>query len=154
FKECQPINGNLVMRCKVLATPGTAIPPDSQVCGHWLGAKETIWVYLINGRPDANGMFSFGSGAQGSFIACSVSDPGKPDEWEWSALGAVGKCLLWSRLPRPAGWIPTPTTDSQLEFNACLRAIRADYCGDGVTHTVDGTRIDLYGAKENHVSNL
>jgi hypothetical protein len=27
---------------------------------------------------------------------------------------------------------------------ACTRAIRADYCGDGAPHTVDGTLIDLY----------
>jgi hypothetical protein len=27
---------------------------------------------------------------------------------------------------------------------ACVRMIRADYCGDGRPHTRDGTRIDLY----------
>jgi hypothetical protein len=32
--------------------------------------------------------------------------------------------------------------DTYLE--TCIRALRADYCGDGVTHTVDGTLINIY----------
>jgi hypothetical protein len=27
---------------------------------------------------------------------------------------------------------------------ACVRALRADYCGDGVSHTVNGTQINIY----------
>ena len=27
---------------------------------------------------------------------------------------------------------------------SCLRMVRADYCGDGVPHTYDGTLIDIY----------
>jgi len=27
---------------------------------------------------------------------------------------------------------------------ACVRALRADYCGDGVSHTIDGTQINIY----------
>jgi hypothetical protein len=29
-------------------------------------------------------------------------------------------------------------------YNACIRMIRADYCGDQAAHTVDGTLIDIY----------
>ena len=32
--------------------------------------------------------------------------------------------------------------DTYLE--TCIRALRADYCGDGVPHTVDGTQINIY----------
>lgn len=32
--------------------------------------------------------------------------------------------------------------DTYLE--TCIRALRADYCGDGVSHTIDGTLINIY----------
>jgi hypothetical protein len=36
--------------------------------------------------------------------------------------------------------------DSLLDtyHQACVRALRADYCGDGVSHTVNGTQINLF----------
>jgi hypothetical protein len=146
--KCDQIS-DVVMRCEVSAKSGVA-GPDSQLCGYWLGKAPTVWVYLINGRPSPSGMFSFGSpGNEGAFVACSVTDPKHPDEWEWKSLGAVGKCLLWDRGANGLGWVPT-AKDKQLEFNACLRAVRADYCGTGVTHTIDGTHIDLYGVTEAH----
>src|SRR5262249_20641475 len=124
-----------------------------QLCGHWLGAGQTVYVYLINGRPDDQGMFSFPApAAQGSFVACSVTDTLKPNDWEWMSVGAVGKCLIWPREQYGTGWKPVANDPaSQKAFNACLRAVRADYCGTGVTHTVDGTPIELYGMNENHV---
>lgn len=39
-------------------------------------------------------------------------------------------------------------TDKKRRLNdyhaSCLRMVRADYCGDGVAHTYDGTSIDIY----------
>ena len=34
--------------------------------------------------------------------------------------------------------------DYAMEHQACTRMIRADYCGDGVSHTENGTEIDVY----------
>jgi hypothetical protein len=54
--------------------------------------------------------------------------------------GALAKCV---RL----GYKPWQTIQGQSlkEYHqACVRMIRADYCGDGTTHTRDGTRIDVY----------
>lgn len=48
--------------------------------------------------------------------------------------GAQGKCV---RL----GYAPWQRLDA---FNACVRMIRADYCGDGTSTTRDGTQIDVY----------
>jgi hypothetical protein len=48
--------------------------------------------------------------------------------------GAQGKCV---RL----GYRPWQQLDA---YNACVRMIRADYCGDGVATTRDGTTIDIY----------
>lgn len=54
--------------------------------------------------------------------------------------GALAKC---ARL----GYKPWQTIKGQSlkEYHqACVRMIRADYCGDGTTHTRDGTQIDIY----------
>jgi hypothetical protein len=65
-------------------------------------------------------------------------------------VGAVAKCI--DRI----GYEPWNTVtacnahgtcqDVSLEpfLEACVRMIRADYCGDGVSHTQDGTEIDVY----------
>ena len=37
-----------------------------------------------------------------------------------------------------------PWTGHARELAACVRAMRADYCGDGTPYTVDGTLIDIY----------
>ena len=63
---------------------------------------------------------------------------------------AIGKCVLWGYRP----W------DSKTECNgsscrsqslvnwqqACTRMVRADYCGDGVSHTRNGTTINVWDA--------
>jgi len=47
--------------------------------------------------------------------------------------GAVGKCAMWGYYP----W-------SLPEYHqACTRLIRADYCGDGRSHTLEGTSIHV-----------
>jgi hypothetical protein len=51
--------------------------------------------------------------------------------------GARGKCVRFGYLP----WQDEPTRDL---YNACVRMMRADYCGNGEATTRDGTRIDLY----------
>ena len=79
--------------------------------------------------------------------------------------GAIGKCVEkmgykpWSpaapdcrtfcTAARPPFNFPicrkkctTPTRE--LMHEACVRMVRADYCGDGVSHTVDGIGIDVW----------
>jgi ADYC domain len=54
--------------------------------------------------------------------------------------GAIGKCVLFGYKP----W-KTVAGRSLRDFHlACVRMVRADYCGDGVSHTRDGTFIDLF----------
>jgi hypothetical protein len=55
--------------------------------------------------------------------------------------GAIGKCVS------PIGYKPWGSyngTSLNLQHQACVRLIRADYCGDGTSHTVDGKWVDLY----------
>lgn len=55
--------------------------------------------------------------------------------------GAEGKCVRFGYKP----WRQTPTAGSLAPYyQACVRMVRADYCGDGVGHTRNGTLIDLF----------
>ena len=48
--------------------------------------------------------------------------------------GAVGKAALW-------GYAPWATDDDT--YQAATRAVRADYCGDGTPHTLQGTALQV-----------
>lgn len=79
--------------------------------------------------PDAAGQalgFPVPDGDGGFTLACTS--------------GAVGKCILWGYQPW-ADELSGPQAKSL--HRACVHAARADYGGDGVSHTRDGTRIDL-----------
>lgn len=57
--------------------------------------------------------------------------------------GAEGKCVRLGYKP----WGLGPNNVSLAPyFQACVRLIRADYCGDGSGHTRDGTSIDIFDA--------
>jgi hypothetical protein len=51
-------------------------------------------------------------------------------------VGAIAKCVEMGYKP----WLSSAMADLHL---ACSRMIRADYCGDGMPHTVVGTSIDV-----------
>jgi hypothetical protein len=51
--------------------------------------------------------------------------------------GAWGKCVRFGYRPwESAGMLAT--------YNSCVRMVRADYCGDGVSTTRDGMLVDVY----------
>lgn len=55
-------------------------------------------------------------------------------------IGAIGKCI-------EAGYQPWTSSDGVMlaaEHEACVRLLRADYCGDGTPHTVDGVVVNVY----------
>ena len=55
--------------------------------------------------------------------------------------GAQGKCVRFGYRP----WDRTPDGRPMRDFyNACVRMVRADYCGDGRAWTRDGTIIDMW----------
>jgi ADYC domain len=55
--------------------------------------------------------------------------------------GAEGKCIRFGYKP----WRSTPDGASlEPYYQACVRLVRADYGGDGVGHTRNGTPIDLF----------
>ena len=54
--------------------------------------------------------------------------------------GVVAKCIRWGYRP----WKSVSGVSLADYHQACTRMARADYCGDGTSHTVSGTLIDLY----------
>ena len=65
-------------------------------------------------------------------------EPAEPGTFEMVCTGgARGKCVRFGYLP----WLSAAMRDV---YNACVRAVRADYCGEGAGTTRDGMLIDLY----------
>ena len=53
---------------------------------------------------------------------------------------ALAKCVRWGYKP----WKIVRGNSLRDYHQACTRMVRADYCGTGVAHTEDGTKIDIY----------
>jgi hypothetical protein len=54
--------------------------------------------------------------------------------------GAIGKCVHAGYKP----WKTAPDGRSMWDYHqTCVRAVRADYCGDGVSYTREGMRIEI-----------
>jgi hypothetical protein len=138
--------------------------PSSLFCGQWLSNQadaKQVYLYALNAGHDGRGRFEFqspGAPPRNVILACGVKNPSKIEGDEWATLGAVGKCMLWpfpnpnpptgpSCVPPPPEGFPPTDTDST-NFDTCIRAVRADYCGLGVSYTKDNTVVDLYAVKD------
>jgi hypothetical protein len=53
---------------------------------------------------------------------------------------ALAKCVEWGYHP----WATVDGVSLAEHHQACTRMARADYCGDGRSHTLDGTPIDVF----------
>ena len=53
--------------------------------------------------------------------------------------GAIGKAALWGYAPDS----PSLTSVTLADFETATRAVRADYCADGVSHTMVGNELTL-----------
>jgi hypothetical protein len=81
--------------------------------------------FPIAGRPRADGML----------------EPAEPGIFELACTsGALGKCVRFGYPP----WGAATGAPPRDVYNACIRMVRADYCGDGTPTTKDGQRIDIY----------
>lgn len=67
--------------------------------------------------------------------------------------GVIAKCVRWGYKP----WKVIAGRSLVDYHQACTRMARADYCGEGVSYTQDGTEIDLYddlGIQQRSPANL
>src|SRR5205814_7622470 len=81
------------------------------------GAVPGVWGADGARRDDAPGRFT---------LACET--------------GAIGKCVQWGYRP----WEARGGRSLAELHQACTRMARADYCGDGRSHTSENTTIDYY----------
>ncbi len=58
------------------------------------------------------------------------------------SAGTVGKCIEMGYLPGSEH--EETGTDLRAYHQTCVRLLRADYCGDGVAHTRNGTVVELF----------
>src|SRR6516162_8089624 len=65
-------------------------------------------------------------------------EPAEPGTFELTCTaGAQGKCVRF-------GYFPWAGPEALALYNACVRMMRADYCGSGEPHTRAGTPIEIY----------
>ena len=55
-------------------------------------------------------------------------------------VASIGKCVDFGYRP----WAEIAGVSLAPFHEACVRLLRADYCGDGTPHTVNGTRVNIY----------
>jgi hypothetical protein len=114
------------------------------------GTNGDVWSYRLSGsvggvwQPlclDPAGSPSFADSVGGTWnLAEGVPGGGSynPDAFDFTIAcrgSAIAKCVELGYKP----W-----TGNARELAACVRALRADYCGDGTPHTVNGTIINIY----------
>src|SRR5262245_27249232 len=81
--------------------------------------------FPVAGRPRPDGMLE--AAEPGVFeLACTS--------------GALGKCIRFGYRP----WAFSQGLELREVYNACIRMVRADYCGNGSATTKDGQVIDIY----------
>ncbi|WP_299391607.1 ADYC domain-containing protein [Pelagibius sp.] len=98
---------------------------------------DGVWRPLCPPAPDG---LPVGFALRGAWDAGGRYRSGADDITLVCASGAIGKCLrmgyrLWGEA--------ADGTPLHLFHQACTRAMRADYCGDGTSHTRDGTPIRI-----------
>jgi hypothetical protein len=87
-----------------------------------------------------NGYWSYQSGVTGGG---GKIDSSQRFTFACPRIGAIGKCVEAGYKPWGVGVDGEPLDG---EHQACVRLMRADYCGDGTPHTVDGTLVNIYDA--------
>ncbi len=111
--------------------------PTGEIVLYSLSTKDPATGVWSNAcQPDVKGV------AKGFPIAGVWTPTGlhvrEPGRFEMTCTGgAYGKCVRWGYKP----WKSQAMWD---RHQACTRLVRADYCGDGVGHTRNGTPIDIY----------
>jgi len=120
---------------------GVERDPDSKHSDVWLHslsaqAADGTWQSLCGPGPDGRTQ-SFPVAGRARLPDGALM-PAEAGAFEFTCTGgARGKCVRFGYRP----WESAAAADL---FNACVRMVRADYCGDGTATTKDGMLIDVY----------
>ncbi len=127
---------------------------------HGEGANADVWRYLVSYRSPVDGQWRpicrDTSGQPAAAIAVDgywdyrQGMPGvggrkyeDPRVFTFACEGAaIAKCIHFGYKP----WASAGGVSLAAHHQACTRLIRADYCGDGTSHTVNGQWVNVYDA--------
>ncbi|UQA54812.1 ADYC domain-containing protein [Polyangium aurulentum] len=110
-----------------------------------LANGESICGYDVDGNPIS------AIPLEGTWNYVTGDHVDSPSQFTMACRGAaLAKCVEWG-YPRWDGWQEsngqsTQSVPFRYFHDACVRMVRADYCGDGVSHTIDGTTVDVWDA--------
>jgi hypothetical protein len=110
-----------------------------QKAGYTTCIKGICTYHPASWQPICPGTDRFGGSNMAIAVPGTFSSTGRylpNDGWSFACRdkGAAAKCLDNFRY---GPWAST-------NYEACTRMVRADYCGNGVPHTVNGTMIDVW----------
>jgi hypothetical protein len=115
--------------------------PEGEVMLYELSEQDPAsgeWQNACQADPDGRRL---GFPLAGSFTSDGRYEPTPGRLLITCTGGAEGKCVRWGYKP----WRQTEEGSSLMPYyQTCVRLARADYCGDGVGHTRNGTRIDIF----------
>lgn len=106
------------------------------------------WLYTLSVEASAGGAVNMClPGPDGAARAIPVAgrwtDSGAREDVGFTfgcTSGVIAKCVRWGYRP----WKSVNGVSLASYHQACTRMARADYCGDGTSHTHNGTIIDYY----------
>ncbi|NTX64422.1 hypothetical protein HUA74_27575 [Myxococcus sp. CA051A] len=124
------------------------------------GASEDVWVYRVSYYSLAENTWKPACQAEDGSALGAIPVEGRWDYRQGVAGGgakiedtqaftfacegaAIAKCVRFGYRP----WASTVMGRSLAPLHqACTRMVRADFCGDGTSYTVDGSWVNLYDA--------
>lgn len=122
------------------------------------GSNHDVWLYRVEyalASEPGRWRNACGEGPPGATMGLFV-DGTWSEDGTWHAGGWTFSCPdgVISKCVRSWGYKPWKTVrsplcgevDLQPLHRACVRAARADYCGNGISHTRDGTLVDMFDA--------
>ncbi len=122
------------------------------------GTNQDVWTYRVTYHEPANGHWyplckdAHGRAADAIAVAgrwdYRQGLPGvggakydDPSAFTFACEGAaIAKCIRYGYKP----WASVNGVSLATHHQACTRLVRADYCGDGTSHTVDGQWVNLF----------
>jgi hypothetical protein len=135
---------------------GSTLPMRVDGVSKGTGSNSDVWFYDVSYRSDEGWLPLCGTDAAGAPLA-AIPLAGTWDYSEgtrtggsWTSsstsftfacrLNALAKCAEMGYKP----WATVNRTSLRDHHQACTRMIRADYCGNGLSWTLDGRLINLY----------
>ena len=144
---------------------GACLPARVRIADAWTDPSRTtmvdypsnddIWQFRIEYRVDGTGAWTnLCAPAPDGSAAASFYRGRWADDGSWSPQGTTLSCSagVIAKCARQWGYKPWRTLrsaehgpiDLSILHQSCVRAARADYCGDGTSYTQDGTLIDMF----------